>query len=82
MIKVIELFAGIGGGHRQPKIHIEGKSVRKLPPRECWGVMGFGNEQFNKVKDHISNAQLYKRARNSIAVPCLQVIFEKIFKEE
>lgn len=70
------------GGHRQPKIYIEGKGVRKLSPRECWAVMGFSNEQFNKVKDHISNAQLYKQAGNSIAVPCLQAIFEKMFKEE
>lgn len=72
----------MGGGHRQPKIYIEGKGVRKLSPRECWAVMGFGDEQFNKVKDHISNAQLYKQAGNSIAVPCLQAIFEKMFKEE
>lgn len=72
----------MSGGHRQPKIYIEGKGVRKLSPRECWAVMGFGNEQFNKVKDHISNAQLYKQAGNSIAVPCLQAIFEQMFKEE
>lgn len=72
----------MGGGHRQPKIYIEGKGVRKLSPRECWAVMGFGDEQFNKVKDHISNAQLYKQAGNSIAVPCLQAIFEKMFKKE
>lgn len=72
----------MSGGHRQPKIYIEGKGVRKLSPRECWAVMGFGDEQFNKVKDHISNAQLYKQAGNSIAVPCLKAIFEKMFKEE
>lgn len=72
----------MGGGHRQPKIYIEGKGVRKLSPRECWAVMGFGDGQFTKVKDHISNAQLYKQAGNSIAVPCLQAIFEKMFKEE
>lgn len=69
----------MGGGHRQPKVYIEGKGVRKLSPRECWNVMGFSNEQFDKVKDHMSNAQLYKQAGNSIAVPCLQAIFEQMF---
>lgn len=44
--------------------------------------MRFGNEQFNKVKDHISNTQLYKKAGNSISVSYIQAIFEKIFNEE
>lgn len=69
----------MGGGHRQPKILVEGKGVRKLTPRECWRLMGFTDEQFNLVEGHLSNAQLYKQAGNSICVPCLSSIFTKMF---
>lgn len=71
----------MGGGHRQPKIYIEGEGVRKLTPKECWAVMGFGEESFDKVKDSFSNAQLYKMAGNSICVPCLKEIFIQLFKK-
>lgn len=63
------------GGHRQPKIYIAGKGVRKLTPKECWKLMGFSDEQFEKVAGKLSNAQLYKQAGNSICVPCLEAIF-------
>lgn len=67
------------GGNRQPKIYQNGK-IRKLSPRECWKVMGWTDEQFDKIKG-ISNTQLYKQAGNSIAVPVLEAIFKKLFKE-
>ena len=70
------------GGYRQPKIYIDGKGVRRLSARECWAVMGFGTTEFDKVKDYISKTQLYHQAGNSIAVPCLQAIFEELFKEK
>ena len=66
------------GGHRQPKILLDNGRVRKLTPRECWKLMGFTDEQFDKVKD-LSNAQLYKLAGNSICVPCLESIFRQLF---
>ena len=66
------------GGHRQPKILLDDGRVRKLTPRECWKVMGFSDEQFDKVKD-LSNAQLYKQAGNTICVPCLESIFRQLF---
>lgn len=67
------------GGHRQPKIYIEGKGVRKLTPRECWKVMGFSDETFDKVEGKLSNTQLYKQAGNTICVPCLEAIFKELF---
>lgn len=69
------------GGHRQPKffLHQENR-VRKLTPRECWRLMGFTDEQFDKVQPHMSNAQLYKQAGNSIVVPVLEGIFTKLLK--
>lgn len=68
------------GGHRQPKFYL-GKElgVRKLTPRECWNVMGFDNDAFDKVEGKLSNTQLYKQAGNTICVPCLEEIFKKLF---
>lgn len=67
----------MGGGHRQPKILIDGR-VRKLTPKECWAVMGFGDNEFSKVEGKLSNTQLYKQAGNSICVPCLEAIFKNL----
>lgn len=67
------------GGHRQPKIYLKDKGVRKLTPRECWKIMGFDDETYNKVEGRLSNTQLYKQAGNTICVPCLQAIFEELF---
>lgn len=69
------------GGHRQPKIFITGKGVRKLTPRECWRLMGFTDEQFDLVEGKLSNVQLYKQAGNSICVPCLSAIFKELLLE-
>ena len=51
--------------------------VRKLTPRECFRLMGFKDEEFNKIIG-ISNAQLYKQAGNSIVVNVLEAIFKNI----
>lgn len=68
------------GGHRQPKIYQEDEGVRKLTPRECWAVMGFNHEDFDKVEGKLSNTQLYKQAGNTICVPCLEAIFSNLFQ--
>ena len=54
-------------------------SLRRLTPRECWRLMGWKDEDINKVMDGtISNTQLYKMAGNSIVVNCLAEIFKKM----
>ena len=58
----------------EPKLRI-----RKLTPRECWRLMGFSDEQFDKVENKISNAQLYKQAGNSIVVDVLYYMFKELF---
>ena len=67
-----------------PVTHILDKSrnftIRKLTPRECWRLMDFDNDAFDKVKDHISDSQLYKQAGNSIVVACLEHIFRELKK--
>lgn len=53
--------------------------LRKLTPRECWRLMGFKDEQFEKAQKVCSNTQLYKQAGNSIVVNVLEAIFSNIF---
>lgn len=52
--------------------------VRKLTPRECWILMGFEDEDFEKAEKVNSNAQLYKQAGNSIIVNVLMAIFKEL----
>ena len=67
------------GGNRQPIIYKEYK-LRKLTPRECFRLMGFTDEEFDRIHN-ISNTQLYKMAGNSIVVNVLEAIFKQLFKE-
>lgn len=53
--------------------------IRKLTPKECWRLMGFGDEDFDKASKVNSNSQLYKQAGNSIVVNVLMEIFKKMF---
>lgn len=55
--------------------------IRKLTPKECWRLMGFSDECFEKAKKVNSNAQLYKQAGNSIVVNVLERILRNLFKE-
>lgn len=53
--------------------------IRKLTPKECWRLMGFKDDQFNKAQAvGISNSQLYKQAGNSIVVDVLEAIFKEL----
>ena len=53
--------------------------IRKLTPRECWRLMDFDDEDFNKAQAVESNTQLYAQAGNSIVVNCLVAIFGQMF---
>ena len=78
------------GGNTEPKIaepiaaviESEAKSfrVRKLTPRECYRLMGFTDEQFDRSQAFSSDSQLYKQAGNSIVVDVLYYIFGKLFE--
>lgn len=56
-------------------------NVRVLTERECWLLMGFTNNDFDKVKD-FPRTQLYKNAGNSIVVQVLEAIFKELLKEK
>ena len=58
--------------------------IRKLTPKECWRLMGFRDECFDRAKaetEGISDSQLYKQAGNSIVINVLYYIFLEIFKK-
>lgn len=52
--------------------------VRKLTPKECWRLMGFDDESFERAAAVNSNSQLYKQAGNSIVVDVLEAIFKEM----
>jgi len=69
--------------------HSSGYRIRKLTPKECWRLMGFSdddyerarkalNERFYKGKNK-SSSQLYKQAGNSIVTDVLYYIFKELY---
>lgn len=75
------------GGGQIPMLTVEqpinccGYRIRKLTPLECFRLMGFSDEEFNRIKG-VSNSQLYKQAGNSIVVDVLAEIFNRLLTEE
>lgn len=57
---------------------VEDYQIRKLTPKECFRLMGFTDEEFDRIHG-ISNTQLYKMAGNSIVVNVLEAIFKNLF---
>lgn len=69
--------------HHNSQRLFDGYRIRKLTPKECWRLMGFSDEDFEKARSvPTSNTQLYKQAGNSIVVNVLEKIFKNLFKEE
>jgi len=52
--------------------------IRKLTPKECWRLMGFDDEDYEKASKVNSNTQLYKQAGNSIVVNVLEAILRNL----
>lgn len=53
--------------------------IRKLTPKECWRLMGFSDNDFERAASvPMSNTQLYKQAGNSIVVNVLEKIFKNL----
>lgn len=53
--------------------------VRRLMPIECWRLQGYTDEQFNKAAAlGLPDGQLYKMAGNSVSVPVITAIGQKI----
>lgn len=54
------------------------KAQRKLTPRECWRLMGFSDEDYEKAAEVNSKTQLYKQSGNSIVKQVLMAIFSQL----
>ena len=52
--------------------------IRKLTPKECWRLMGYTDEDFEKAAKVNSNSQLYKQAGNAIVKQVLMAIFSQM----
>lgn len=72
----IQTITTSGGNERA--ILLENLKIKKLSPRECWRLMGFDDEDFEKVSKINSNTSLYKQAGNSIVVNILEAIFKEL----
>ena len=57
------------------KDKLKGIRIRKLTPKECWRLMGFTDEEYERAAQVVSPSQLYKQAGNSIVVNVLSAIF-------
>jgi len=66
------------GGGQEPKI-LDDYRVRKLTPLECWRLQGFPDWAFDRAREAgLSDSQLYKQAGNSVTVPVIKAIAEKM----
>lgn len=65
-------------GCPQCRLDSLGRLVR-YTPKECWRLMGFSDEDFDKAKKAgLSDSKLYKQAGNSIVVNVLMAIFKQM----
>lgn len=64
--------------HHNTQRLFDGYRIRKLTPKECWKLMGFDVEDFEKASKVNSNTQLYKQAGNSIVVNVLEAILTNL----
>lgn len=56
------------------------KKLYKPSPRMCWKLMGFTDDDFNKVKNIGNDSDLWDRAGNSIVVNVVEAIFKNLFQ--
>lgn len=73
------LTANMGtGGHNVPLIRTSDGQIRKLTPRETFNAQGYPDNY--KLPEDASNGALYKQAGNSVVIPVIKRIAEKIDK--
>ena len=66
-------------GSQQIYYNVDEWRIRKLTPKECWRLMGYTDEDFEKAKaSGTCNSQLYKQAGNAIVKQVLMAIFSQM----
>ncbi len=77
-------------GSAEEKVENSGFRIRKLTPKECFRLMGFSDEAFERARKALndkfykgndrSSSQLYKQAGNSIVTDVLFYIFYELYQ--
>jgi len=68
----------VNGGGNEVKILRSGR-IRKLTPKEYWRLQGFSDEHYEQAKSTgLSDTQLYNQAGNSVSVPVIAAIAERL----
>ena len=71
--------AQIPEGSYKYKIRLkEGDRIRRLTPKECFRLMAFSDEDFERASKVNKDTQLYKQSGNSIGVNVLMAIFKEL----
>ena len=78
------------GGIKMINNSSDGFRIRKLTPKECFRLMGFSDEAFERARKALndkfykgndrSSSQLYKQAGNSIVTDVLFYIFYELYQ--
>lgn len=66
----------------QQVVVTEQYQIRKLTPRECWRLQGFPDWAFEKAAKVNSDCQLYKQAGNSVTIPVIFDIAQRLKEVE
>jgi DNA (cytosine-5)-methyltransferase 1 len=64
--------------YKNPPKVVNQLRIRKLTPRECYRLMGFGDEVFDLAALNQSNSSLYHQAGDSIVVNVLEALFKEL----
>lgn len=79
LARTLKAEAG-GGGAKTGWYEITSNMVRKLTPKECFRLMGFSDEDYEKAALFNTVTNLYKQAGNSVVVDVLYYIFKNLYK--
>lgn len=77
-----EVYSTLSDPKHNSQRLFDGYRIRKLTPRECWRLMSFNDQEFDRASEFNTDTQLYKQAGNSIVVDVLVKIFRNLLCKE
>lgn len=78
VIEALDETSASHPGDRKVKLRL-----RRLTERECFRLMGLNDEEIDVLlQSDLSSTAMYKMAGNSIIVPVLENVFEKMFIDD
>lgn len=54
--------------------------MRRFTPYETLSLQGFTREDYDKLKEYISDTQLYKQAGNAVTIPVIDALLDGFYK--